>query len=139
MLLDELESQSIYILREAYSQIEKLAMLWSIGKGFDRAALARAQGLLRARALPARDGSSGKRASAGRWAAKALQCLLISSSSKVSYFVTFTSPPWRKNVTNLNSVRTARAAFLMASLTPGKTLSEAEIFPIGVEGRTGTC
>jgi len=32
MLLDELESQSIYILREAYSQIEKLAMLWSIGK-----------------------------------------------------------------------------------------------------------
>jgi len=32
MLLDELESQSIYILREAFSQIEKLAMLWSIGK-----------------------------------------------------------------------------------------------------------
>jgi sulfate adenylyltransferase subunit 2 len=32
MLLDELENQSIYILREAYSQIEKLAMLWSIGK-----------------------------------------------------------------------------------------------------------
>jgi sulfate adenylyltransferase subunit 2 len=32
MLLDELESQSIYILREAFSRIEKLAMLWSIGK-----------------------------------------------------------------------------------------------------------
>jgi sulfate adenylyltransferase subunit 2 len=32
MLLDELESQSIYILREAFSKIEKLAMLWSIGK-----------------------------------------------------------------------------------------------------------
>jgi sulfate adenylyltransferase subunit 2 len=32
MLLDELENQSVYILREAFSQIEKLAMLWSIGK-----------------------------------------------------------------------------------------------------------
>ena len=32
MLLDELENQSIYILREAFSRIEKLAMLWSIGK-----------------------------------------------------------------------------------------------------------
>jgi len=30
--LDALESQSIYILREAYNKIEKLAMLWSIGK-----------------------------------------------------------------------------------------------------------
>jgi len=30
--LDQLENQSIYILREAYSQIENLAMLWSIGK-----------------------------------------------------------------------------------------------------------
>ena len=30
--LDALESQSIYILREAYSRIEKLGMLWSIGK-----------------------------------------------------------------------------------------------------------
>lgn len=30
--LDALESQSIYILREAYSRIGKLAMLWSIGK-----------------------------------------------------------------------------------------------------------
>ena len=30
--LDELESQSIYILREAYSQIAPIAMLWSLGK-----------------------------------------------------------------------------------------------------------
>ena len=30
--LDELESQSIYILREAYSQFKSLAMLWSVGK-----------------------------------------------------------------------------------------------------------
>ncbi len=30
--LDQLESRSIYILREAYSQIENLSMLWSIGK-----------------------------------------------------------------------------------------------------------
>ena len=30
--LDELEAQSIYILREAYNTIDNLAMLWSIGK-----------------------------------------------------------------------------------------------------------
>ena len=30
--LDQLESQSIYILREAFNRIDKLAMLWSIGK-----------------------------------------------------------------------------------------------------------
>jgi sulfate adenylyltransferase subunit 2 len=30
--LDELESQSIYILREAYKKLGKLGMLWSIGK-----------------------------------------------------------------------------------------------------------
>ena len=30
--LSRLESQSIYILREAFSRFEKLAMLWSIGK-----------------------------------------------------------------------------------------------------------
>ena len=30
--LDALEAQSIYILREAYSRIEKLGLLWSIGK-----------------------------------------------------------------------------------------------------------
>ena len=30
--LDQLESQSIYIFREAYGKIEKLGMLWSIGK-----------------------------------------------------------------------------------------------------------
>ena len=30
--LDILESQSIYIIREAYRKISKLAMLWSIGK-----------------------------------------------------------------------------------------------------------
>jgi sulfate adenylyltransferase subunit 2 len=30
--LDRLESQSIYIIREAYSQFRKVAMLWSIGK-----------------------------------------------------------------------------------------------------------
>jgi len=30
--LDELESKSIYIIREAYVQFRKIAMLWSIGK-----------------------------------------------------------------------------------------------------------
>jgi len=30
--LDELESKSIYIIREAYNQFKKLALLWSIGK-----------------------------------------------------------------------------------------------------------
>lgn len=30
--LDQLEAQSIYILREAYNKIDKLGMLWSIGK-----------------------------------------------------------------------------------------------------------
>src|SRR5664280_15479 len=32
MLLDELENQSIYILREAFNKFERLAMLWSVGK-----------------------------------------------------------------------------------------------------------
>lgn len=32
VLLDELESQSIFILREAFNKFERLAMLWSIGK-----------------------------------------------------------------------------------------------------------
>jgi 3'-phosphoadenosine 5'-phosphosulfate sulfotransferase (PAPS reductase)/FAD synthetase len=31
MLLDELEEQSIYILRETFSKFERLSMLWSIG------------------------------------------------------------------------------------------------------------
>ena len=30
--LDSLEAQSIYILREAYSRIKPMAMLWSLGK-----------------------------------------------------------------------------------------------------------
>ena len=30
--LDELESKSIYIIREAYKQFHNIAMLWSIGK-----------------------------------------------------------------------------------------------------------
>ena len=30
--LDRLEAESIYILREAYSRIRPLAMLWSLGK-----------------------------------------------------------------------------------------------------------
>jgi sulfate adenylyltransferase subunit 2 len=30
--LDELESQSVFILREAFRKVEKLALLWSIGK-----------------------------------------------------------------------------------------------------------
>jgi sulfate adenylyltransferase subunit 2 len=30
--LDRLESQSVYILREAFNRIDKLAMLWSLGK-----------------------------------------------------------------------------------------------------------
>ncbi|MFI4988045.1 MAG: sulfate adenylyltransferase subunit CysD, partial [Alphaproteobacteria bacterium] len=30
--LDDLESQSIYIIREAFSRIARLAMLWSLGK-----------------------------------------------------------------------------------------------------------
>jgi sulfate adenylyltransferase subunit 2 len=30
--LDELESQSVYILREAFNRLDKIAMLWSLGK-----------------------------------------------------------------------------------------------------------
>ena len=30
--LDELENQSVFILREAYKKFKNLAMLWSIGK-----------------------------------------------------------------------------------------------------------
>ncbi|MBI3445765.1 MAG: phosphoadenosine phosphosulfate reductase family protein, partial [Magnetospirillum sp.] len=30
--LDALEAQSIYILREAFNRLDKIAMLWSIGK-----------------------------------------------------------------------------------------------------------
>ena len=30
--LDQLESQSVYILREGYREFRNLAMLWSIGK-----------------------------------------------------------------------------------------------------------
>ncbi len=30
--LDQLESQSVYILREAFARIDRLAMLWSLGK-----------------------------------------------------------------------------------------------------------
>ena len=30
--LDELESESIYIIREAYKKFKKIALLWSIGK-----------------------------------------------------------------------------------------------------------
>ncbi|MGH6947139.1 MAG: sulfate adenylyltransferase subunit CysD [Kiloniellales bacterium] len=30
--LDELEAQSVYILREAYARVEPLALLWSLGK-----------------------------------------------------------------------------------------------------------
>lgn len=30
--LDQLESESVYILREAFNRIERLAMLWSLGK-----------------------------------------------------------------------------------------------------------
>ena len=30
--LDELEAQSVYILREAFAKLDKLAMLWSLGK-----------------------------------------------------------------------------------------------------------
>ncbi len=33
--LDELESKSIYVIREAYAQFKKLALLWSIGKDMD--------------------------------------------------------------------------------------------------------
>ena len=32
MLLDDLENQSVYLLREAFNKFERLAMLWSIGK-----------------------------------------------------------------------------------------------------------
>jgi len=30
--LDKLENQSIFIIREAFNKIERLAMLWSVGK-----------------------------------------------------------------------------------------------------------
>ena len=30
--LDKLENQSIFIIREAFNKIDRLAMLWSVGK-----------------------------------------------------------------------------------------------------------
>jgi sulfate adenylyltransferase subunit 2 len=30
--LDALESQSIFVLREAFNRIDRLALLWSVGK-----------------------------------------------------------------------------------------------------------
>ncbi len=30
--LERLESQSVYIFREAFNKLERLAMLWSVGK-----------------------------------------------------------------------------------------------------------
>lgn len=30
--LDEIESKSIYILREAFNRLERIGMLWSLGK-----------------------------------------------------------------------------------------------------------
>lgn len=30
--LDQLEAQSIYILREAFAKLDKIALLWSLGK-----------------------------------------------------------------------------------------------------------
>ena len=44
--LQRLESQSIYIFREAFSCIDNIAMLWSIGKDFERHDLARAKAFL---------------------------------------------------------------------------------------------
>ena len=41
--LDRLEAQSVYILREAFNRIEKLAMLWSLGKDFERHGVAGAR------------------------------------------------------------------------------------------------
>lgn len=52
--LDKLESKSVHILREAYAAFGNLCMLWSIGKDSTVLLLARAQGVLRARPLPAR-------------------------------------------------------------------------------------
>ena len=49
--LDVLESRTIYILREAFNKIDKLAMLWSIGKDFECDAVVRPQGVLRPRAV----------------------------------------------------------------------------------------
>ncbi len=51
--LDVLESKSIYIIREAFNKIEKLAMLWSIGKDFERHAVDGAQGVFGSHPLPA--------------------------------------------------------------------------------------
>ena len=30
--LDQLEAQSVFILREAFNKIDRMAMLWSLGK-----------------------------------------------------------------------------------------------------------
>lgn len=32
--LSKLENESIYLIREAYSQFKDIGMLWSIGQGF---------------------------------------------------------------------------------------------------------
>src|ERR1700738_2379279 len=51
--LDELEAQSIYILREAFARLKKLALLWSLGKDSNVMIWLGRKGLLRPRAIPA--------------------------------------------------------------------------------------
>ena len=50
--LDELEAQSVYILREAFAKLDKLAHAVVAGQGQQRHGLAGAQGVLRPRAVP---------------------------------------------------------------------------------------
>lgn len=45
--LDQLESQSIFIFREAFNRIENIAMLWSLGKELQRDDLAGAKSVFR--------------------------------------------------------------------------------------------
>ena len=44
--LNDLESQSIFIFREAFARLKNIALLWSLGKDFERDDLAGAEGVL---------------------------------------------------------------------------------------------
>ena len=50
--LDELEAESVFILREAFAKLDKLAILWSLGKDSNVVLWLVPQGLLRPRAVP---------------------------------------------------------------------------------------
>ena len=49
--LDQLEHETVFILREAFARVKPTAMLWSIGKDLDRPFVGYPEGLFRSRSI----------------------------------------------------------------------------------------